>query len=229
MKIMWRIIRKTCLYLFLAHLVYIIALRWVNPPITITQLSNWISGNGLSRDYVDYQEMSASIKLAVIAGEDQLFAEHNGFDVRSIRKAMEYNEKNPDKKRRGASTISQQTAKNVFLWQGGGFFRKGLEVYFTFMIELFWPKERILEVYLNVAETGKGVFGVEAAARHYFNKKAAQLTPTEAARIAAALPNPKRYTVKPLSAYVSKRSAKLLRQMKNLEGDPDIQKIIHAH
>ncbi|MBX2940610.1 MAG: monofunctional biosynthetic peptidoglycan transglycosylase [Ferruginibacter sp.] len=229
MKIMWRIIRKTCLYLFLAHLVYIIALRWVNPPITITQLSNWISGNGLSRDYVDYQEMSASIKLAVIAGEDQLFAEHNGFDVRSIRKAMEYNEKNPDKKRRGASTISQQTAKNVFLWQGGGFFRKGLEVYFTFMIELFWPKERILEVYLNVAETGKGVFGVEAAARHYFNKRAAQLTPTEAARIAAALPNPKRYTVKPLSAYVSKRSAKLLRQMKNLEGDPDIQKIIHAH
>ncbi len=229
MKIMWRIIRKTCLYLFLAHLVYIIALRWVNPPITITQLSNWISGNGLSRDYVDYQEMSASIKLAVIAGEDQLFAEHNGFDVRSIRKAMEYNEKNPDKKRRGASTISQQTAKNVFLWQGGGFFRKGLEVYFTFMIELFWPKERILEVYLNVAETGKGVFGVEAAARHYFNKRAAQLTPTEAARIAAALPNPKRYTVKPLSVYVSKRSAKLLRQMKNLEGDPDIQKIIHAH
>ncbi|HRN78773.1 MAG TPA: monofunctional biosynthetic peptidoglycan transglycosylase [Ferruginibacter sp.] len=226
---MWRIIRKTCLYLFLAHLVYIIALRWVNPPITITQLSNWISGNGLSRDYVDYQEMSASIKLAVIAGEDQLFAEHNGFDVRSIRKAMEYNEKNPDKKRRGASTISQQTAKNVFLWQGGGFFRKGLEVYFTFMIELFWPKERILEVYLNVAETGKGVFGVEAAARHYFNKRAAQLTPTEAARIAAALPNPKRYTVKPLSVYVSKRSAKLLRQMKNLEGDPDIQKIIHAH
>jgi monofunctional biosynthetic peptidoglycan transglycosylase len=224
---MWRILKKIFLYLFVFQFVYIIALRWVNPPITITQLSNWISGNGLARDYVDYNEMSASVKLAVIAGEDQLFAEHNGFDMRSIRKAMEYNEKNPNK-RRGASTISQQTAKNVFLWQGGGFFRKGLEVYFTFMIELFWPKERILEVYLNVAETGKGVFGVEAAARRYFNKSASQLTETEAARIAAALPNPKRYTVKPLSNYVSKRSAKLLRQMNNLEGDPAIQKVIQA-
>lgn len=224
---MWRILKKIFLYLFVFQFVYIIALRWVNPPITITQLSNWISGNGLARDYVDYNEMSASVKLAVIAGEDQLFAEHNGFDMRSIRKAMEYNEKNPNK-RRGASTISQQTAKNVFLWQGGGFFRKGLEVYFTFMIELFWPKERILEVYLNVAETGKGVFGVEAAARRYFNKSASQLTDTEAARIAAALPNPKRYTVKPLSNYVSKRSAKLLRQMNNLEGDPAIQKVIQA-
>ncbi|HCF63724.1 MAG TPA: monofunctional biosynthetic peptidoglycan transglycosylase [Ferruginibacter sp.] len=224
---MWRILKKIFLYLFVFQFVYIIALRWVNPPITITQLSNWISGNGLARDYVDYNEMSASVKLAVIAGEDQLFAEHNGFDMRSIRKAMKYNEKNPNK-RRGASTISQQTAKNVFLWQGGGFFRKGLEVYFTFMIELFWPKERILEVYLNVAETGKGVFGVEAAARRYFNKSASQLTDTEAARIAAALPNPKRYTVKPLSNYVSKRSAKLLRQMNNLEGDPAIQKVIQA-
>lgn len=224
---MWRILKKIFLYLFVFQFLYIIALRWVNPPITITQLSNWISGNGLARDYVDYNEMSASVKLAVIAGEDQLFAEHNGFDMRSIRKAMEYNEKNPNK-RRGASTISQQTAKNVFLWQGGGFFRKGLEVYFTFMIELFWPKERILEVYLNVAETGKGVFGVEAAARRYFNKSASQLTDTEAARIAAALPNPKRYTVKPLSNYVSKRSAKLLRQMNNLEGDPAIQKVIQA-
>ena len=224
---MWRILKKIFLYLFVFQFVYIIALRWVNPPITITQLSNWISGNGLARDYVDYNEMSASVKLAVIAGEDQLFAEHNGFDMRSIRKAMKYNEKNPNK-RRGASTISQQTAKNVFLWQGGGFFRKGLEVYFTFMIELFWPKERILEVYLNVAETGKGVFGVEAAARRYFNKSASQLTDTEAARIAAALPNPKRYTVKPLSNYVSKRSANLLRQMNNLEGDPAIQKVIQA-
>lgn len=224
---MWRILRKIFLYLFVAQLVYIVVLRWVNPPITLTQLSNWISGNGLSRDYVAYDEMSASIKLAVIAGEDQLFAEHHGFDVRSIRKAMEYNEKNPGK-RRGASTLSQQTAKNVFLWQGGGFFRKGLEVYFTFMIEVFWPKERILEVYLNVAETGKGVFGVEAAAQKYFKKPASQLTPTEAARIAAALPNPKRYTVKPLSKYVMNRSAKLLRQMKNIESDPAIQKVVYA-
>lgn len=223
---MWRKIKKIFLYLFVAQLLYIIVLRWVNPPITITQLSNWISGNGLNRDYVDYDEMSSSIKLAVMAGEDQLFPEHNGFDVKSIKKAMKHNEKNPES-RRGASTISQQTAKNVFLWQGGGFFRKGLEVYFTFMIELLWSKERILEVYLNVSEMGKGVFGVEAAAQQYFGKSAKQLTRREAALIAACLPNPKRYTVKPLSNYVSKRSAKLLKQMNNLEGDEKISALIH--
>ena len=138
---------------------------------------------------------------------------------------MKYNAKHPAKVR-GASTISQQTAKNVFLWQGGGYFRKGMEVYFTFMIENIWGKKRILETYLNVAEMGPGIYGVQAASRKYFNKDARNLTRQEAAMIAACLPNPVKYTVKPLSRYVSNRSALLLRQMNNLEGDPDIQELL---
>jgi monofunctional biosynthetic peptidoglycan transglycosylase len=138
---------------------------------------------------------------------------------------MKYNEKHPAKTR-GASTISQQTAKNVFLWQHGGFFRKGLEVYFTFMIELIWSKERILETYLNVAEMGKGVFGVQAASRAFFNKDAKNLTRKEAAMIAACLPNPKKYSVAPLSRYVSMRSSRILNQMNNLDGDPEIEALL---
>lgn len=160
-----------------------------------------------------------------MAGEDQLFPDHDGFDVKAIKKAMKYNEKHPTKTR-GASTLSQQTAKNVFLWQHGGYFRKGLEVYFTFMIEHVWNKKRILEVYLNVAEMGEGVYGVQAAAKKYFNKDAKNLTRAEAAQIAACLPNPSKYTVKPLSKYVANRSVRLLQQMNNLEGDEDIQELI---
>ena len=196
-----------------------------NPPITLTQVGSIIQGNGLSRDYISYDAMGSNIKLAVIASEDQHFPDHDGFDIKAIKKAMKYNEKHPAKTR-GASTISQQTAKNVFLWQHGGFFRKGLEVYFTFMIEKVWGKKRILETYLNVAEMGPGIFGVQAAARSYFNKDAKNLTRSEAAMIAACLPNPKKFTVKPLSRYVSLRSANLLRQMNNLEDDPDIQELI---
>ena len=211
--------------MFILQFVYILLCKWVNPPITITQLVSLVSGNGLKRDYVSYDEMGSNIKLAVMAGEDQLFPDHDGFDIKAIKKAMKYNEKHPAKTR-GASTISQQTAKNVFLWQHGGFFRKGLEVYFTFMIEKIWDKKRILQTYLNVAEMGPGIFGVQAAAKAYFNKDAINLTRSEAAMIAACLPNPKVYTVKPLSRYVSIRSANLLRQMNNLEDDEDIQALI---
>ena len=160
-----------------------------------------------------------------MAAEDQLFPDHDGFDLKAIKKAMKYNEKHPTR-RRGASTISQQVAKNVFLWQGGGYFRKGLEVYFTFMIEKAWSKKRILQTYLNVAEMGPGIFGVQAAAKAYFKKDAINLTRQEAAMIAACLPNPKKFTVKPLSRYVSMRSALLLRQMNNLESDPDIRELL---
>lgn len=211
--------------MFILQLVYIILCRWVNPPITLTQFVSWIRGDGLKRDYISYDEMGANIKLAVMAGEDQLFPDHDGFDVKAIKKAMKYNEKHPTKTR-GASTLSQQTAKNVFLWQHGGYFRKGLEVYFTFMIEKVWNKKRILETYLNVAEMGPGIFGVQAAAKSYFNKDAKNLTRAEAAMIAACLPNPSLYTVKPLTRYVASRSAKLLQQMNNLDGDPDIQELI---
>lgn len=207
------------------QLVYIIVCKWFDPPITLTQLGSVVTGDGLHRDYITYDEMGPNIKLAVMAGEDQLFPDHNGFDIKSIKKAMKFNEKHPNRVR-GASTISQQTAKNVFLWQKGGYFRKGLEVYFTFMIEKIWGKERILETYLNVAEMGKGIYGVQAAARHYFNKDAKNLSRQEAAMIAACLPNPVKYTVKPLSRYVANRSAILLRQMNNLEGDTDIQELL---
>ncbi|MFN8249427.1 MAG: monofunctional biosynthetic peptidoglycan transglycosylase [Ferruginibacter sp.] len=221
LKRLWKIF----LWLFVLQFLYIIFCKWINPPITITQSVSVITGNGLKRDYISYDDMGQNIKLAVMAGEDQLFPDHDGFDIKAIKKAMKYNEKHPNKTR-GASTISQQTAKNVFLWQHGGYFRKGLEVYFTFMIEKLWSKERILQTYLNVAEMGPGIFGVQAAARAYFNKDAKNLTRQEAAMIAACLPNPKKFTVKPLSRYVAVRSGNLLRQMNNLEGDPDIQELI---
>jgi monofunctional biosynthetic peptidoglycan transglycosylase len=225
MQKVWRIIKKTILYLFFFQLFYILFCKWVNPPITITQVVSLAQGYGLKRSYVSYDQMSSNIKLAVMASEDQLFPEHNGFDLKAIEKAFQYNEKHP-KRRRGASTISQQVAKNVFLWQGGGFFRKGLEVYFTFMIEILWSKERILGTYLNVAEMGEGVFGIGAASRAYFNKTAKNLSRSEAAKIAACLPNPKLYTVKPISKKVLYRYDDIMIQMNNLEGDADIKKLI---
>jgi monofunctional biosynthetic peptidoglycan transglycosylase len=210
---------------FFLHFVYILYGIWFMPPITLTQLGSLFGGHGLKRTSISFEEMGYNIKLAVISSEDQLFPEHNGFDLKAIQQAIEYNEKHP-KKRRGASTISQQVAKNVFLWQGGGFFRKGLEVYFTFMIELFWSKKKILATYLNVAEMGEGIFGVQAAAKKYFKKNAAQLSRAEAAMIAACLPNPKLYGVKPISRYVANRYDDIMRQMNNLTGDPEIEKLI---
>ena len=222
---MWRFLKRLFLILFFGQFVYIIVLRWVNPPLTITQLSNWFSGYGLKRDYVGWEEISRNARLAVIASEDQLFADHKGFDWKSIEKAMEYNTRKPNRVR-GASTISQQTAKNVFLWQSRGWVRKGLETYFTFMIELVWGKKRILEVYLNVIETGPGIFGIEAASRQYFNKQAKSLTRAESARIAACLPNPKKFKVKPASKYVVGRAVIIQRQMNNLSGDEEISLLI---
>lgn len=196
-----------------------------NPPITTTQLGSIFQGNGLSRDYISYNDMGANIKLAVIASEDQLFPDHDGFDIKAIKLAMKYNKRHPDKTR-GASTISQQTAKNIFLWQGRSRLRKAIEVFFTFTIETGWTKRTILERYLNIAEMGPGIFGVQAAAKKYFNKDAKNLTRSEAAQIAACLPNPKVYAVKPLSRYVAGRYDDIMRQMNNLQGDADVQEII---
>ena len=223
---MLRIIKKIFLFLLISHLAYILLIRFVDPPITVTQITSIIEGNGFKRTHLSLDKMSTAAKLAVIASEDQLFPDHNGFDIKGIERALAFNKKKKGKKIRGASTISQQVAKNVFLWQGRSWFRKGLEVYFTFMIELVWSKQRILEVYLNEAEMGKGIFGIEAAAKQYFKKPAKRLTRTEAAMIAASLPNPVRYTVKPASTYVSRKYPWVLRQMNNLDGDPDIMAII---
>lgn len=165
---------------------------------------------------VDYQWVPAAqiaevARKAVVASEDQKFWSHEGFDLEAMEQAHRDNQKRRSK--RGASTISQQTAKNLFLWPGGGYVRKGIEAYFTVLIELLWPKARILEVYLNIAEFGPGIYGVEAAAQRFFNKPAAQLTPSEAARLAAVLPNPKRWNAERPGSYVMARSEWILRQM----------------
>jgi monofunctional glycosyltransferase len=225
MRRAWVIFKRVVIFLFFFQFVYIIALKWIDPPITLTQLGSLLSGDGLKRNYVNNDEISSNAKLAVMASEDQIFPDHNGFDFKSIKKAMAYNERKPGRVR-GASTISQQVAKNVFLWQGRSWIRKGLEVYFTFMIELVWSKKRILEMYLNVAEMGTGVYGIEAASQQNFNKPAIKLSRMEAAMIASSLPNPKKYTVKPLSRYVSIRSHWVMRQMYVLDGDPDVIRVI---
>lgn len=225
MQTVWNTIRNIAIAATLLQFVYIVILKWIDPPITLTQLGSLFGGHGLKRDYVSYEKMSMHAKLAVMSSEDQLFPDHSGFDFKSIQKAMDYNKRKPGRVR-GASTISQQVAKNVFLWQGRSWIRKGLEVYFTFMIELVWGKRRILETYLNVAEMGEGVFGIEAAARHHFKKPASALTRQEAAMIAATLPKPKAYTIRPMSRAVSARYPWILRQMQNLSDDPDIAALL---
>lgn len=161
--------------------------------------------------WVSIEEISPSLQLAVIASEDQNFLKHNGFDRKAIQKAIESNQKG--KKLRGGSTISQQTAKNVFLWPARSWFRKGIETYFTFLIETFWSKERILEVYLNSIEMGNAVYGAEAASKHWFKKSAKNLSRENAAAIAAILPSPRRYSANPPGPYVARRTQWVLRQM----------------
>ena len=226
-------IKKFLLYLWISSIVYVLITKFVEPPITITQITNAF-GLGLKRDYVRWDEMSYNIKLAAIASEDQTFTDHSGFDWDAIEKSLRPKKKN--KKSRipiggGASTITQQTAKNVFLWQGGSFdkyVRKIPEFYFTFLIEWVWGKQRILEVYLNVIETGPGCFGVEAAAQHYFHKSAKNLTRAEAAMIVAGFPNPKKFTAVPMTKRVSWRYPQILREMNNLEGDEDISALLRG-
>jgi monofunctional glycosyltransferase len=220
---------RLILVLFISSLLYVVVCWWVMPPITMTQLGGVFSGYGLKRDYVSWNNISRNVKLAAIASEDQLFPEHGGFDWKAIDKSLN----GPHKKKRvaggGASTISQQTAKNVFLWQGSGwtrYVRKAPEFAFTKLIEWTWGKRRIMEVYLNVIEMGPGIFGIEAAAQSYFHKHAKDLNRSEAAMIIACLPNPKRFTVVPLSRWVRWRYPHIMEQMDNLEGDEDIEAVI---
>ena len=222
-RIIGRWFTKAFFLFYPLALLYFLLGFFINPPVTFTQLKSLISGYGLKRDYVNGKNLGTNMKLAVIASEDQLFPDHDGFDVKAIKKAIKYNQKNP-KKQRGASTISQQTAKNIFLWQGGNFLRKGMEVYFTFTMESIWPKNLILNRYLNIAEMGPGVFGTQAAAKHYFGKNAKDLTEAEAARIAAILPSPKRYKID--GGYVAKRTAAIQRQMRILKADADVMKVV---
>ncbi|AXF63109.1 monofunctional biosynthetic peptidoglycan transglycosylase [Leclercia sp. LSNIH6] len=189
------------------------------------QVSNWLSGNFsyfAHSDWVSMDEISPWMGLAVIAAEDQKFPQHWGFDVGAIEKALAHNERN-ESRIRGASTLSQQTAKNLFLWDGRSWVRKGFEAGLTLGIETVWSKKRILTVYLNIAEFGEGIFGVEAAAQRYFNKPASRLTASEAALLAAVLPNPIRFKASAPSGYVRSRQAWILRQMRQLGGEGFMQ------
>ncbi len=193
MRRAWRLLVRAVVIFVVASIGMTAVYRIVPPPVTLTML---LDGNGIDKDWTSLSRIDRDMVAAVIAGEDAKFCEHNGFDTEAIEVAMERNARGG--KLRGGSTISQQTAKNVFLWQGTGwtrYARKGLETWFTFLIETLWNKRRIMEVYLNVAETGIGTYGVEAASQRYFKHSAAQLSRVEAARIAAALPSPKKRAV----------------------------------
>ncbi len=206
----------------------VVVMRWLDPWYSAFMLDAALDARLAGKDqyrtdyrWVDLEQISAHAAVAVIAAEDQFFPFHAGFDFQSIREAIRHNEKQATRKRpriRGASTISQQVAKNLFLWSGRGYVRKGLEAYFTLLIELTWPKERILEVYLNIAQFGDGIYGVEAASRRFFRKSAAQLTPAEAATLAAVLPNPITFKVNAPSTYVINRRDWILAQMRGLGG-----------
>ena len=185
-----RFLVKFILWFIGISLALVLVFKFVPPPVTATMILN---GDGITKDWESLSNIDRNLVTAVIAAEDGKFCGHNGFDQEAIEMAIKRNAEGG--RIRGGSTISQQTAKNVFLWQGGGFFRKGLEAWFTFLIETIWGKQRIMEVYLNVAETGIGTYGAEAGSQRYFNHSAARLTKTEAARMAAALPLPQKRSV----------------------------------
>ena len=214
---MWKFIKKLFYTIAIISIFSIIWGRFFNPIITITQIEGLVKYQKLDRDYISFDEMGKNVKKAVIASEDQNFYRHNGFDFQAIQKAFADNQKG--KKLKGGSTISQQTAKNIFLWNGRSYLRKGLEAIFTFIIEKVWSKDIILERYLNSIEMGQGVFGVEAASHYYFGKSSADLTKSEAAWIAVCLPNPKKYDPKNPSSYLSRKHSWVMRQMNyvNLE------------
>jgi monofunctional biosynthetic peptidoglycan transglycosylase len=208
----------------------VVLFRWVNPPYSAfmaeAQIAAWTSRDSsyvLRHSWVDLHRISPNLPLAVVASEDQKFPEHWGFDVESIEKAYALNQHSH--RVRGASTISQQVAKNLFLWSGRSYFRKALEAYFTLLIEGFWPKRRILEMYLNIAEFGYGTYGAEAAAQRFFHKSAARLSRGDAAVLAAVLPNPVRLSAVAPSRYVLQRRDWILGQMQALGGSEMLDEI----
>lgn len=230
-----RFIWKAVLWFLIISILSVVFFRWVPVPVTPLMLIRCIEQKvdgeemKLRKDWVSMDNISPNLQLAVVCSEDQNFIKHNGFDFKAIDKALKYNETH--KKTRGASTISQQTAKNLFLWPGRSWIRKGFEVYFTFLIETLWSKERIMEVYLNIIEMGDGVYGAEAAANAYFKKNAKNLSKSESAAIAAVLPNPRKFNAGKPSTYVKGRQSWILRQMGqwggvlNYEVKEEVQKL----
>ena len=219
-KKLFKWIFKAIIFFIVLSVFSVIVFRWVPVPFTplmiIRNVEQWSKGEKapFEHDWVPLNKISPNLGKAVIVSEDQKFMEHSGFDFEAIEKAFK---KNKNRKRiKGGSTISQQTAKNVFLWPQRSYVRKGFEVYFTFLIEVFWGKERILEVYLNSIEMGNGVYGAEAAAQHWFRKPAAKLSKYEAASIAAILPNPRKYKATNSSGYIERKKNWIMRQMNYL-------------
>ncbi len=219
----WRWLLWLPLLWLAASVLQVAVLRFVDPPTSAFMLARqgeaWRQGDWgfrVAHDWRDLAQISPHLPLAVIAAEDQHFATHPGFDLEAIEKAMDHNARG--KRVRGASTISQQVAKNLFLWQGRSWLRKGLEAWYTVLIEAMWPKTRILEVYVNVAEFGDGIYGAQAAARSYWDKDASALTAAQSARLAAVLPAPRRYSAVRPGPYVQRRAAWIQRQMRQLGG-----------
>lgn len=218
---------KFLLLMFLSSVIIVFLLRWINPITSSVMVQRQIQSifNGdfdyIKYSWIDYDNCSPYLPIAFVAAEDQNFPEHFGFDVREIKKALKQYERG--RRIRGASTITQQVAKNLFLWEGKSFIRKGIEAYFTVLIELLWDKKRILEVYMNIAEFGDMIFGVKMASLAYYKKLPAKVSPAQAALLAAGLPNPKRYSVLKPSGYVRGRQNWILKQMNSL-GGPDYLK-----
>lgn len=213
LKGVWRLIWKAFLWFLAVTIAWVLVYRFVNPPTTLLQL---LEGKQEPGVWVSLEEMGTSLPLAVVASEDQRFFKHHGFDRAAIEAAIAHNQKNSNK--RGASTISQQTAKNVFLWPSRSWLRKGLEAYFTLLIEVFWSKERIMEVYLNVIEMGPQCFGADAASHRYFKKSPKDLSRAQAALIAGALPSPRKMNPGAPSAYLTGRGTAIQKQMRLLGG-----------
>ncbi|MBW0280310.1 MAG: monofunctional biosynthetic peptidoglycan transglycosylase [Shewanella xiamenensis] len=220
---------KLVLGLFFASILSVVLLSFIDPPMWSWRIERALFPPApiteVRHQWRSLEQISPELQLAVIAAEDQKFAGHSGFDLDAISSAIEYNQKG--KKVRGASTLSQQAAKNLFMWSSRSFIRKGIEAWFTLLMELFWDKARILEVYLNIVEFGPGIYGAEAAAKHYFGKSAAKLTRYEASLLAAVLPNPWRYKVSPPSSYVEQRSVWIRKQMRQL-GEVTLKKVGEA-
>jgi len=213
----------TPVLLALFSVLQVLVLRVGDPPFStvmaLRQMEAFAEGDWKFRihyQWRDWEQMAASVPISLVAAEDQRFPEHRGFDLKAIEKAREHNAQGG--RLRGASTISQQTAKNLFLWQGRSWLRKGLEAWYTVLIETLWPKQRILEVYANIAEFGDGTYGVQAAARRYWGKDASRLSPAESARLAAVLPSPRRYNAANPGPYVQRRAAWIQRQARQLGG-----------
>ncbi|MGQ9819546.1 MAG: monofunctional biosynthetic peptidoglycan transglycosylase [Candidatus Kapaibacteriales bacterium] len=211
MRLIFRFILRFIAYFFLTSIGIVVLYRFLNPPVTpimiIRMFEGWFEGKniGIKKEWVPYEEISKNVFRAVISAEDAKFMFHKGFDWDAIESARRYNEARKGKKLRGASTISMQTAKNVFLWHGRNYVRKALEAYFTLMIELIWGKKRILEVYVNVIEFGEGIYGVQSAAKNFFRKDVSQLNARESALLAAVLPNPRRWSPLSPTPYIERR------------------------